>query len=81
MSGRSAPEPADQQTLVRADLPPPRRMLSGDHVYRVVWKLATDVLVGYCWCGESHESEDPIELWEWLLDHPDTHGSDGGGPS
>jgi hypothetical protein len=44
-----------------------------------VWKLATDVLVGYCWCGESHESEDPIELWEWLLDHPDTHGSDGDG--
>jgi hypothetical protein len=61
--------------LVRADLPAPSRMLKGRTVYRVVWKLHTDVLVGYCWCGASHESIDPIELWEWLLAHPDTHGS------
>ncbi|MBF4161328.1 hypothetical protein [Nocardioides acrostichi] len=58
---------------VRADLPAPHRMLRGERVYRVVWKLHTDVLVGYCWCGESQEAEDPIELWTWLLDHPDTH--------
>jgi hypothetical protein len=63
---------------VRADLPPPSRMLTGRTVFRVVWQLHTDVLVGYCWCGEPHESLDPIELWEWLLAHPDTHPSDGG---
>jgi hypothetical protein len=61
------------QRPVRADLPPPSRMLRGKTVYRVVWKLHTDVLVGYCWCGEPHESVDPIELWDWLLAHPDTH--------
>ena len=62
---------------VRADLPPPTRMLHGRQVYRVVWKLETDVLVGYCWCGEPHESDDPIELWEWLLAHPEGHPSGG----
>jgi len=64
-------------TPVRADLPPPTRMLKGRTVYRVVWQLETDVLVGYCWCGAPHESTDPIELWEWLLAHPDTHPEDG----
>ena len=67
------------QELVRADLPGPERMLPGRTVYRVVWKLNTDVLVGYCWCGEPHESEDPIELWEWLLAHPDRHDDDADG--
>jgi len=66
----------DEPALVRADLPPPSRMLKGKTVYRVVWKLHTDVLIGYCWCGEPHESIDPIELWDWLLAHPGTHSSD-----
>jgi hypothetical protein len=52
-------------------------MLEGSTVYRVVWQLHTDVLVGYCWCGTSHEATDPIELWDWLLAHPATH-DDGG---
>ncbi|MCW2793516.1 MAG: hypothetical protein JWO76_2614 [Nocardioides sp.] len=59
---------------VRADLPAPTRMLSGRSVYRVVWKLNTDILVGYCWCGQTHEAQDPVELWDWLLAHPDQHG-------
>ncbi|WP_081615585.1 hypothetical protein [Nocardioides sp. Iso805N] len=75
---------AEPHTPVRADLPPPSRMLTGRTVYRVVWKLNTDVLVGYCWCGVPHEATDPIELWDWLLAHPDTHGPgdapDGGTP-
>ncbi|GAB2966727.1 hypothetical protein LWP59_21710 [Amycolatopsis acidiphila] len=49
------------------------QMLHGDTVYRVHWKLGTDVLVGVCHCGAEHESEDPVELWEWLLGHPDGH--------
>jgi hypothetical protein len=48
-------------------------MLSGDHVYRVHWVLGTDRLAGVCHCGAEHESEDPVELWEWLLAHPDGH--------
>ncbi len=58
---------------VRADLPAPTRMLTGRSVYRIVWQLNTDVLVGYCWCGQSHEAQEPIALWDWLLAHPDTH--------
>lgn len=68
---------ADERAPVRADLPPPSRMLTGRTVYRVVWQLGTDVLMGYCWCGVPHESVDPIELWEWLLAHPDKHGEEG----
>jgi hypothetical protein len=49
-------------------------MLRGSAVYRVVWLPGSDRLRGYCWCGAPHEAEDPVELWEWLLDHPGTHG-------
>lgn len=48
-------------------------MLCGPTVYRVVWLPGSDRLRGYCWCGAPHETEGPIELWEWLLAHPDTH--------
>ena len=68
------------EELERAELPPPSRMLNGRSVYRIVWKLNTDVLIGYCWCGETHEDIDPIAMWDWLLAHPDTHdtaGADG----
>jgi hypothetical protein len=47
--------------------------LRGDTVYRIHWKLGTDLQVGVCHCGAEHESEDPVELWEWLLAHPDGH--------
>jgi hypothetical protein len=30
-------------------------------------------MTGVCHCGAEHESEDPVELWEWLLAHPDDH--------
>lgn len=49
------------------------QMLHGNTVYRIHWKLGTDVLVGVCHCGAEHESEDPVELWVWLLGHPDGH--------
>jgi hypothetical protein len=49
------------------------RMLDGDTVYRIQWELGTDLLVGVCHCGAEHESEDPVELWEWLLAHPEGH--------
>ena len=48
-------------------------MLTGDRVYRVHWRLGTDRLAGVCHCGAERESDDPIELWEWLLAHPDGH--------
>jgi len=52
-------------------------MLRGEAVYRVHWKLGTDLLVGVCFCGAEHESQDPVELWEWLLAHPGGHGDVG----
>jgi hypothetical protein len=52
----------------------PVAMLSGPTVFRVVWLPGSDRLRGYCWCGTAHESDGPVELWEWLLAHPATHG-------
>lgn len=43
-------------------------------VYRVHWQPGTDVLIGVCHCGAAHESQDPVELWDWLLAHPVGHG-------
>ena len=63
---------------VRAELPAPNEMLGGPSVFRIVWKLDTDVLVGYCWCGAAHEDVHPIAMWDWLLAHPDTHADTGG---
>jgi len=48
--------------------------VTGGTVYRIHWKLGTDVLIGVCHCGAVHESEDPVELWDWLLAHPAGHG-------
>lgn len=48
-------------------------MLTGDSVYRVHWKLGTDVLVGVCHCDARREFVDPVELWDWLLAHPEGH--------
>jgi len=49
----------------------------GGTVHRIHWKLGTDVLLGVCHCGAEHESEDPVELWEWLLGHPVGHTTGG----
>ncbi|MEU4449193.1 hypothetical protein AB0K14_28415 [Actinosynnema sp. NPDC050801] len=48
-------------------------MLRGDKVYRIHWKPGTDLLVGVCHCGAEHDSEDPVQLWDWLLAHPEGH--------
>ena len=47
--------------------------LQGGTVYRIHWKLGADLQIGVCHCGAEHESEDPVELWEWLLGHPVGH--------
>jgi hypothetical protein len=55
------------------------RMLHGPRVLRVEWMPGTDRLCGTCFCGTSHEAEDPIAIWEWLLGHRDSHGGEGSG--
>jgi hypothetical protein len=42
-------------------------------VYQVRWTPGSDELVGICHCGAEHVAEDPIDVWEWLLAHPDGH--------
>jgi hypothetical protein len=48
-------------------------MLTGDRVYRIHWVLGTDRLCAVCHCGAEREFDDPVELWEWLLAHPEGH--------
>lgn len=52
----------------------PAARLTGSTVYRIVWLPGSDRLRGYCWCGSSRDADDPVELWDWLLDHPAQHG-------
>ncbi|WP_030486975.1 hypothetical protein [Micromonospora chokoriensis] len=51
----------------------PAGMLTGDRVYRIHWMPGTDTLRGTCHCGAERLAEDPVELWEWLLAHPQGH--------
>jgi hypothetical protein len=47
--------------------------LTGGEVYRIHWLLGTDRLLAVCHCGAEREFEDPVELWDWLLAHPEGH--------
>ncbi len=48
-------------------------------VLRVDWLPGSDRLHGRCHCGIETEAEDPVEMWAWLLAHPD-HPSGGATP-
>lgn len=49
-------------------------------VYRIDWLPGTDVLHGVCHCGAERTAEDPVELWEWMLGHPNGHRPNGHRP-
>ncbi|WP_069864870.1 hypothetical protein [Streptomyces malaysiensis] len=49
-------------------------------VYRIDWLPGTDVLHGVCHCGAERTAEDPVELWEWMLGHPNGHRPGGSRP-
>ncbi|MFC8343483.1 hypothetical protein [Streptomyces sp. NPDC057280] len=42
-------------------------------IYRIDWLPGTDILHGTCHCGREHTAQDPIEMWEWMLAHPQGH--------
>ncbi|HVU91848.1 MAG TPA: hypothetical protein VHC23_06420 [Jatrophihabitans sp.] len=44
-----------------------------DTVFRVTWMPGTDELLGVCHCGAERLAGEPVELWAWLLGHPDGH--------
>lgn len=50
----------------------PPALTSGD-VCRVHWIPGSDRLRAACHCGAEREFEAPVELWDWLLGHPDGH--------
>lgn len=39
-------------------------------VFRIEWVPGTDRLLGTCHCGARREQDDPIQMWDWLLAHP-----------
>lgn len=43
----------------------------GGCAFRIRWLPGTDVLLGTCVCGARYECQDPVEMWDWLLAHPD----------
>lgn len=55
------------------DIPEAPPVLGGERVYRIHWVLGTDQLRAVCHCGAERVFDDPVELWEWLLAHPDGH--------
>ncbi|CAM02099.1 hypothetical protein A8924_3212 [Saccharopolyspora erythraea NRRL 2338] len=65
----------------RSDIPGAAPVLGGDRVYRIHWVLGTDRLRAVCHCGAERIFEDPVELWEWLLAHPDGHRADEDAPT
>jgi hypothetical protein len=42
-------------------------------VFQIAWTPGTDDLLGVCHCGAEHLGQDPVEVWSWLLAHPDGH--------
>lgn len=55
------------------EIPEAPPALHGERVYRIHWVLLTDRLRAVCYCDAERIFEEPIELWEWLLAHPDGH--------
>jgi len=51
----------------------PDGLPTGDRLYRIHWLPGTDTLRGTCHCGAERTADDPVELWQWLLDHPRDH--------
>jgi hypothetical protein len=55
------------------EIPAAPAVLGGERVYRIHWVLGTDRQRAVCFCGADRIFDDPVELWEWLLGHPDGH--------
>jgi hypothetical protein len=37
---------------------------------QVDWVPGSDQLRGRCYCGAESVADDPVEMWQWLLAHP-----------
>jgi hypothetical protein len=54
-------------------------MSAPEITYRVIWLPGSDELRAVCHCGAEHLGKDPVEIWQWLLAHPEGHEVAGGG--
>jgi hypothetical protein len=61
--------------------PAPQQVMAGDRVLRVNWLPGSDVLRGQCFCGASADGDDPVQMWEWLLAHPQHPDGGPAGPA
>ena len=43
----------------------------GENHFRITWIAGQDRMVAICHCGAELVGDDPVELWAWLLEHPD----------
>jgi hypothetical protein len=62
-------------------IPADRSPSHGGRVYRIRWVPGTDWLRAECHCNAERQFDDPIELWEWLLDHPHGRATDDWAPA
>ena len=46
---------------------------TGRFTYTITWVPGQDRMLGVCHCGAERVAEDPVELWTWLLAHPEGH--------
>ena len=74
-SGPPRPSPAKPnlggQRKTSGSAPHERANNQALNVYRIVWEPGSDRLHGICHCGAQRDADDPVELWLWLLAHPD----------
>ncbi|QPP09692.1 hypothetical protein G4Z16_28445 [Streptomyces bathyalis] len=47
---------------------------SGAEVRRIHWIPGSDLLLARCFCGREREFDDPVQMWDWLLGHPEEDG-------
>lgn len=56
----------------RADSAPAAEAVAG-LINRIDWEPGSDALRGTCHCGARRACDDPVEMWDWLLAHPQGH--------
>ncbi len=49
-----------------------------DRALHVSFRQHDGEMVGRCWCGRTHSSPDPRDMWAWLDDH--VHAGSEAGP-
>lgn len=46
---------------------------SGPNTFTITWVPGRDVMRAICFCGAELVGDDPLDLWLWVMGHPDGH--------